>query len=215
MTAVPVGELPFVHAFAEALRGEACDVVGLDDGPVRLPVERWREDADETDQALLDHCVGHTLDVGCGPGRMCAHLMRRGQGVLGIDLVAEAVRQARHRGVAALRRDVFASLPGEGRWDTVLLADGNIGIGGEPRALLARVVALLAPAGRAVVDVAPPGAGAVTHDLVIRTTSGTSRPFRWTVVGVDAIGPLAAAAGFASYVAHEVGGRWFVVLDKH
>ena len=101
-----------------------------------LPVGRWRSNADAEDCALLDHCVGHTIDVGCGPGRMSEHLMARGHGVLGIDLVAEAVRQARRRGVAALRRDVFAQLPGEGRWDTVLLADGNIGIGGDPVALL-------------------------------------------------------------------------------
>ena len=76
-------------------------------------------EADAADRALLAHCVGHTLDVGCGPGRMSAHLMARGP------------RRARHRprrrrrsgrpgerGVAALRRDVFAPLPGEGRWDT-------------------------------------------------------------------------------------------------
>ena len=31
-----------------------------------------------------------------------------------------------------LRRDLFAPLPGEGRWHHVLLADGNIGIGGDP-----------------------------------------------------------------------------------
>ena len=40
------------------------------------------------------------------------------------------------RGGAALRRDVFAPLPGEGRWYTALLADGNVGIGGDPVALL-------------------------------------------------------------------------------
>ena len=54
-------------------------------------------------------------------------------------------------------RDVFGPLPGEGRWDTALLADGNIGIGGDPVALLARVRELLAPEGRVVVDLAAPG----------------------------------------------------------
>ena len=43
------------------------------------------------------------------------------------------------RGVAALLRDVFDPVPGEGRWETALLADGNIGIGGDPVALLERV----------------------------------------------------------------------------
>ena len=40
-------------------------------------------------------------------------------------------------GGPALRRSVFDPLPGEGRWGTALLLDGNIGIGGDPRALLA------------------------------------------------------------------------------
>ena len=41
-------------------------------------------------------------------------------------------------GGPALVRSVFETLPGEGRWDTVLLMDGNIGIGGDPAALLGR-----------------------------------------------------------------------------
>ena len=214
MTAAPTAELSFAHAFAEALRGGDCHLVGLDDGPVPLPVGRWRSNADTEDCALLDHCVGHTLDVGCGPGRMSEQLMARGHGVLGIDLVAEAVRQARRRGVAALRRDVFAQLPGEGRWDTVLLADGNIGIGGDPEALLERAVELLGPHGRVVVDLVPPGTGVVTRLLAIRTTGGTTRPFRWTSVAADAIGPLAARAGLPGCAVHQLAGRWLAVLER-
>ncbi len=80
--------------------------------------------------------------------------------------------------------------PGEGRWETALLADGNIGIGGDP-------VALLAPGGRAarardgrvVVDLAPPGTGVDTRRAWRSAPrAATSRPFPWAVVGVDAIG---------------------------
>lgn len=79
--------------------------------------------------------------------------------VLGIDVVPEAVALTRERGASALVRDVFAPVPGEGWWDTALLANGNIGIGGDPVTLLRRVHALLLPGGRAVVEVARPGVG--------------------------------------------------------
>ena len=55
---------------------------------------------------------------------------------------------ARSCGALALHRDVFATVPGTGRWARVLLADGNIGIGGDPDALLSRVAELLKPPGR-------------------------------------------------------------------
>ena len=66
-----------------------------------------------------------------------------GQPALGIDISAEAVRQARRRGAPAMCRDVFEPVPGAGRWRTVLLADGNIGIGGDPAASCAAAVELL------------------------------------------------------------------------
>jgi SAM-dependent methyltransferase len=113
----------------------------------------WKAAADVGDLALLGHCVGATLHVGCGPGRMSQTLAAQGAGVMGIDVVPEAVRQTRAGGACALVRDVFGPLPGEGRWDTALLADGNVGIGGDPVMLMRRVRDLLAPGGRAVVEV--------------------------------------------------------------
>jgi SAM-dependent methyltransferase len=214
VTAVPAVDLPIGVVFAEALRGRDCHLIGLDDGPVPLPVDRWRCDADASDGALLEHCRGHTLDVGCGPGRMSEHLMSLGHGVLGIDLVPEAVRQARARGVATLLRDVFGPLPGEGRWDTVLLADGNIGIGGDPVALLRRAVELLAPTGRVVADLAPPGTGIRARELTIRSVAGTTRPFSWASVAADEVGRLGAIVGLPHTAAYDVGDRWVGVLER-
>ena len=45
----------------------------------------------------------------------------------GIDVSPVAVAQSEARGAAVLRRCVEARLPGEGRWGTALLIDGNIG----------------------------------------------------------------------------------------
>ena len=85
---------------------------------------------------MLARCEAPVLDVGCGPGRLVGALNARGVPALGIDISARAVEQARGRGAMALRRAVEQPVPAEGRWGTVLLADGNIGIGGDPAALL-------------------------------------------------------------------------------
>ena len=81
---------------------------------------------------MLNLCVGPTIDVGCGPGRLTEALGGLGHLVLGIDVTPEAVGHPCTGARTALRRDVFAPLPGEGRWGTALLADGNVGIGGDP-----------------------------------------------------------------------------------
>ena len=109
---------------------------------------------------------------------------------------------------------VFHTLPGEGRWETALLADGNIGIGGDPRALLDRVARILAAGGRVVADLAPAGAGLHTRSVRLRTPTLQSAPFRWAIVGADAIGSLAVATGFQVLGLHRRGARWFAVLEK-
>jgi SAM-dependent methyltransferase len=179
-----------------------------------LAVMRWTTAADDSDRALLDACVGPTLDVGCGPGRMTSGLAERGTVALGIDVVAEAVAQTRARGATALRRDVFADVPGHGRWRTVLLADGNIGIGGDPLRLLRRACELLAPGGRVVVDLAAPGRRDVVRRCRLSSDGRVSHTFLWAVAGVDAIADLAAAAGLSLVHTSEHDGRWFAVLGK-
>jgi SAM-dependent methyltransferase len=200
--------------FTAALRGAPCHVVGLSARSHRLPVPSWTGPAGDHDRALLEQCVGATLDIGCGPGRMTEHLVAQGMSVLGIDVVAEAVALTRERGASALVRDVFGPLPGEGRWDTALLADGNIGIGGDPVRLLRRVHQLLAPGGRAVLDVASPGVGLRSLSLTLECDGARSTPFPWSVVGVDAVPWLASEACLGVISLQEYDGRWFAVLGK-
>lgn len=159
-----------------------------------LPVQRWLDDATPCDSAMLDLCVGPTLDVGCGPGRLTRALADQGIDALGIDLSAEAVRLATARGVAALQADVFAELPGEGTWTNVLLADGNIGIGGDPVTLLRRCTELLTPDGTVIVEVDAPGSG-VTRGRVHVTADGLQGWMPWATVAADALPAVAAEAG--------------------
>lgn len=179
-----------------------------------LDLEAWAQPADEEDLMLLSLCEGPTLDIGCGPGRLTAALAEHGHVVLGIDVVEDAVRRTRRRGGAALQRDVFDDLPGEGRWRTALLADGNVGIGGDPVALLRRVRTLLDPRGRVVVEVDPRERG-VRHGWAVLVSRGeTGAPFRWSVVGIDAIGRIAARAGLAVAATYEHGHRRGAVLEE-
>ena len=96
------------------------------------------------------------LDVGCGPGRIVAALAAEGRIALGVDPSPAAIAEAARRAPRAAP-SVFDPLPGERRWGTVLLLDGNVGIGGDPVALLARAAWLLRPGGVVVAEVDPPG----------------------------------------------------------
>lgn len=199
------------QAFTSAFRGQGSSWIGLDDRP--RPVDAWSGLADASDRAVLAHCHGSTLDIGCGPGRMAEMLATQGQVVLGIDVVPEAVFQTRERGAAALLRSVFERIPAEGRWETALLADGNIGIGGDPIALLCRLRELLSEGGRAVVDLASPGTGVQVGTVRLKTDGALSEPFPWATVGVDMVGYVAAEAGFRPPQVHRYADRWYGVLE--
>jgi SAM-dependent methyltransferase len=202
-----------VVAYAAALQGASCRVVGPGN-VASLPISRWQSGPDEGDEQILRRCTGATVDIGCGPGRLTHALLSRGISAMGIDVVPEAVRQTRERGAIALRRDVFDVLPCEGRWQTALLADGNIGIGGDPVRLLRRVNQLLSVGGRVVADVAPPG-GHISIEILRLEVAGTlSRPFRWAVVPADQVALLAEAAALRVLELVQHDGRWFAQLVR-
>ncbi|MGW2746875.1 class I SAM-dependent methyltransferase [Streptomyces sp. NPDC001450] len=162
-----------------------------------LEVERWCADADTVDRAVLDRCEGAVLDVGCGPGRLVAELAARGRTVLGVDVSEAAVTRTITVGGQALRRSVFDPLPGEGRWGTVLLMDGNIGIGGDPRALLHRMAQLLIPGGLLIAETAPLDLDERTRVQVVDVTHGRAvmgDPFPWARIGTPALLRLADRA---------------------
>ncbi|MFD1721571.1 methyltransferase domain-containing protein [Amnibacterium endophyticum] len=167
-----------------------------------LDVSRWSGVADDADRSAIEGLRGPVLDVGCGPGRMIRAALDAGLAATGIDVAEEAVRHCRDLLLPVLHRSVFDPLPREGAWGSVLLIDGNVGIGGDPATLLARCAALLAPGGAVVAEAHPdPRRDVVFTGRVVRD-GRSSAPFRWAEAGehalVDAAGPLALEAAWTA-----------------
>jgi SAM-dependent methyltransferase len=179
-----------------------------------LPVKRWLAAPTAADHCILDHAVGPVLDVGCGPGRHLLALARRGVPALGVDIAAAAVRHARGRGARAVLASVFDPLPDTGGWRTVLLLDGNVGIGGKPVALLARLRNLLARSGVILCEVGPPGSETGGELIALEDGAGTrSAWFAWASVSIDGLPALAREAGLQMLASWQEDGRWFAALS--
>jgi SAM-dependent methyltransferase len=174
-----------------------------------LPVGRWRGPPDDVELALLDTLADPVLDVGCGPGRIVAALGAAGRPALGVDPSPAAVAEAARRRAPVLARSVFGPLPGEGRWATVLLLDGSVGIGGDPEALLTRACRLVRPRGEVVAEVEPPGVSTGPMTARLASARGQSAWFAWARVGADGFEALAVAAGLTAIVLDVAGERWF------
>ncbi|MBM0225147.1 MULTISPECIES: bifunctional 2-polyprenyl-6-hydroxyphenol methylase/3-demethylubiquinol 3-O-methyltransferase UbiG [Micromonospora] len=179
-----------------------------------LPVGRWHGPPEPASRAVVARCAGPTLDVGCGPGRLTLALTRAGHTAVGVDVSAQAVRLTRRRGAVAVHRDVFAPLPGEGRWAHVLLMDGNIGIGGDPVALLGRCRELVRPGGTVIVELEPPGLGLWRgrSSLASLSADGEMRrggAFNWARLDAVAVHEVAAVAGMVVPEVFRAGRRWF------
>jgi hypothetical protein len=110
-----------------------------------------------------------------------------------------------------VRRDVFARVPGEGRWSHVLLADGNIGIGGDPVRLLVRAAGLVAAGGTLLVETDPAPERNWRGTVQVCSASRCGPPTRWARVGAAVLSRLAASRGL-TVLAERPGSRAFVEL---
>ena len=176
----------------------------------------------EEDHEVLGRVEGPVLDVGCGPGRHAAELAERGLEVLGLDVSAAAVACARDRGAPVFHGSVFGPVPRSGEWGTILLLDGNVGIGGRPIGLLSRCAGLLRPGGRVLLETEHPDHEACTGPVRIEMGDGHDGPekqrrhnsqwFTWATVPASQIEALASATGFEVTEIWRAAGRWFAEL---
>jgi SAM-dependent methyltransferase len=182
----------------------------IDGSSLCLEVDRWRRAPDPEEITLLDSVAEPVLDIGCGPGRIPALLAARGRVALGIDPAPLAIAEAVIRGAPVLRRSVFLPLPGEGRWATALLLDGNVGIGGDPVALLQRCAQLVRPGGGLVLaEVAAPGAETAPLRVRIEHDGDVGPWFPWAQVGADDWPAMARRAGLEPTGFRRAAHRWF------
>ena len=208
--------------FDAALAGRSQRLVRADGVVLPLATQRWQDDADGDDAWMVGRCAGPTLDLGCGPGRLVVALADHGVPALGVDVSVQAVQRCLDRGAAVLHRDAFERLPGEGRWEHVVLADGNIGIGGDPVGLLRRCRDLLVGGGTIIVELEPEaalwqGAAHLEGDASDEAEDGAepvwvSGWFPWAVLGPAAVDDVAAQAGLV-VTDRQVGERCFAELS--
>ena len=179
-----------------------------------LALERYVGRAAAEEDGVLERTVAPVLDIGCGPGRHVVALGRRGVAAVGLDISPPAVWLARRRGASVIEGSIFSRVPHAGQWGSALLLDGNIGIGGEPAQLLARVSTLLRRQGVILVEVEPPGAALRSANVHLLSARARSRRFRWARLGIDDIDAVAADASLTVSEHWHAGGRWFAALGR-
>jgi SAM-dependent methyltransferase len=203
------------HAYADALTGRSVVAVRFPgSASLPLPVERWLGAVAAADETVLDRARGPVLDVGCGPGRHVLALARRGVLALGVDLSPAAVALARERGARAIEACVFGAIPGAGTWGSALLLDGNVGIGGDPSALLRRLGVLLCAGGDVFVELEAPGLPDAVPLARLEMPGLTSCWFPWARVSADRADALAAGSGFFVAESWASEGRRFARMTR-
>ena len=183
------------------------------DADEAFDVARWSADADAADLTTLDDETGPVLDIGCGPARMVRAAVDRGLTVLGLDVSPTAVAMAREAGLPVAGGSVFDPLPREGQWNLALLLDGNVGIGGDPTALLTRCAEILTATGSIVVETAPEASLDDSYEAHVVDDQGhASATFPWAEVGREALHRHAQRSGLRVAQTWSVDGRTFCRL---
>lgn len=177
----------------------------------RLPLRRWLKPAPDEEELLLDRAVGPVLDVGCGAGRHLEALHRRGVEATGVEVSKYAVAIARERAASVIHGSVF-EISEEDPWNTALLLDGNVGIGGEPERLLGKLAQLLTTEGQVLVELEPPRAESRVLNIRLEGPGDVSEWFPWAWVGIDSIDSIAGVAGLTTVDRWSIEGRWFAQL---
>lgn len=180
--------------------------------PLDAALDRWLGLCDDADQTVLDRCTGATLDVGCGPGRLSAELRRSGVQAVGIDVNEVALQMTYDRGGAAVRADLFGGVPDQVAWGTLVLLDGNLGIGGDPTRLFARCAELLVPGGQLLVETEAPGGGQGRGRRRLENSTEVGPWFPWATLDVKGVTAAAASTPLVLRESWSAGDRWFAAL---
>ncbi|MGK0275903.1 MAG: SAM-dependent methyltransferase [Ilumatobacter sp.] len=180
---------------------------------IELDIQRFRDAPSRSERSFLKRLSGPILDIGCGPGRAAAYLRQRDVPALGLDANAGLVALARSNGALCVHQNAFEPVPFEGRWQQVLLLDGNIGIGGDPAKLLERLRRILIPGGRALIEVERNG---TCRQMIVRehVSGRIGEPFAWATLTMSGLDELIAGHGWRCEYVHEIDDRLIVELER-
>ncbi|BAS11197.1 methyltransferase type 11 [Arthrobacter sp. Hiyo4] len=146
---------------------------------------------------------------------MLSAAQRMGLRALGIDTSPEAVSRARRRGGRAIEQSVFAPVPHTGQWRSIILLDGNIGIGGSITSLLRRCGQLIAPDGTLLVEVEADENLDLVYSAVLEDQHGNrSEPFGWARTGYTGLASRAKRGGWTVIAVQRLEGRVFCRLAR-
>jgi SAM-dependent methyltransferase len=208
--------------YARALRATDASVLYLEElrddeslSSSSMDFARWNAAADHVDVALLSSVRGPVLDVGCGPARMVRAAVAMRLEVLGLDVSPTAIELGRAAGLPMHEGSVFDAIPAEGDWHTVLLVDGNVGIGGDVARLMARCAELISFDGEVVVELhSDPSRDHRYMGRLVDIHGASSGSFPWAEVGLTGVSRRASAAGLTMRQAWSAGCRSFCRLAK-
>lgn len=118
--------------------GEGWEIVEREDGCASIGAgpelyfagfRRWHR----AERRAMRFVRGLVLDIGCGAGRAMLHLRERGLEVVGIDNSPGAIEVCRLRGLSGAQALSLEELDvSVGRFDTVLMLGGGLGLLGTP-----------------------------------------------------------------------------------
>ena len=180
---------------------------------IELDIQRFSDAPSRAERRFLKLFTGPILDIGCGPGRAAAYLRQLEVPALGLDANAGLVALARSNGALCVHQNAFESVPFEGRWQQVLLLDGNIGIGGDPAKLLDRLRRILTPGGQALIEVER---GGTSRQMIVRehVSGRIGEPFAWSTLTMRGLDELIAGTGWRCEYVHEIDDRLVVEVER-
>lgn len=175
---------------------------------------RGLDEMPELERLALEHCQGHTLDVGAGAGSHALALQQMDKQVTAMDISPLSVEVMKERGVRnTLLADVFAYE--QRQYDTLLMLMNGIGLVGTLQGLenfLQHARKLLAPGGQLIfdssdiiylyeeedgsyaIDLAADYYGQISYIMEYKEVKGER--FDWLYVSFPVLEEYAEAAGF-------------------
>ena len=176
-------------------------------------------EADPLEEALLAHAVGRCLDIGCGAGRILRYLWTKSYAVEGIDIDPQLIQLCRELGDSPVYLASWETMGQLGRFDTHMLLNRSIGIGGNldgVKRLLAEFAASASSGGVLLFDsyeVSNPS-GVIERTLRYKYRGQYSDAFPWIHFRSEIAERLLSETGWSCETVTRNGERYGVVARK-